>query len=126
MTDLQFQDEVLERLQEKNPRFHGKAYLFVLSALHSVIERMDAPRHITGEELSAGVRDLALLRFGPMARTVLEYWGIHATADLGEIVFALIDFGVLTKQDGDRREDFHDVFDFEEAFELDYRWEAAR
>jgi len=123
MTELQFEEVILERLRERNPRFHGKAYLFLLSALHRVIDEMTVPRHISGRELAQGVRDLALERFGPMARTVLEHWGIHATEDLGEIVFALIDCGVLTKQEDDKPEDFCDVFDFEEAFETHYPWE---
>lgn len=122
MTELQFEEMILIRLQERNPRFHAKAYLFVLSALHTVIDGMDEPRHISGQELSQGVRDLALERFGPMARTVLEHWGIHATDDFGEIVFALVECGVLTKQEEDSPEDFCDVFDFEEVFETDYPW----
>ncbi|MGD2069765.1 MAG: hypothetical protein PVI57_13925 [Gemmatimonadota bacterium] len=124
MTDLQFAEDILARLRERNPRFHGKAYLFLLSALHHVLEGLEAPRHISGRELSRGVRDLALERFGPMARTVLEHWGIHATEDFGEIVFALIDCGILIKQEDDSRDDFRDVFDFEDAFETDYPWEA--
>jgi uncharacterized repeat protein (TIGR04138 family) len=125
MTELQFADDVLTRLQERNPRFHGKAYLFLLSSLHHVMEDLDRPRHISGGELAKGVRDLALDRFGPLARTVLEHWGIHRTEDLGDIVFALVDCGILIKQPEDRREDFRGVFDFEEAFELDYPWEAG-
>jgi uncharacterized repeat protein (TIGR04138 family) len=70
------------------------------------------------------VREIALERYGPMARTVLEHWGIHATDDLGEIVFALVDCGILIKQDDDRKEDFRGVFDFEEAFEAEYPWGA--
>jgi len=124
MTDVQFAEDVLLRLQDRNPRFHRNAYLFLLSALHLVMERLEEPRHISGRELSEGVRDLALVQFGPLARTVLEHWGIHRTEDLGEIVFALVDCRILVKQDGDRQEDFRDVFDFEEAFELDYPWEA--
>jgi uncharacterized repeat protein (TIGR04138 family) len=59
-----------------------------------------------------------------MARTVLEHWGIHATEDLGDIVFALVECGILIKQEDDRKEDFRAVFDFEEAFELGYPWGA--
>ena len=122
MTELQFAEEILDQLRERNPRFHGKAYLFLLSSLHAVLEDLDQPRHITGRELAKGVRDLALDRFGPMAKTVLEHWGVHNTDDLGEIVFALVECGILIKQEEDRREDFRDVFDFEEAFEQDYPW----
>jgi len=122
MTELQFAEEILDQLRERNPRFHGKAYLFLLSSLHAVLEELEEPRHISGKELAQGVRDLALDRFGPMARTVLEHWGVHNTDDLGEIVFALVDCGILIKQHEDRREDFRDVYDFEEAFEQDYPW----
>ncbi|MGD8319913.1 MAG: hypothetical protein PVJ02_05650 [Gemmatimonadota bacterium] len=124
MTDLQFADEILDQLQERNPRFHAKAYFFVLAALHSVLRSLDAPRHISGRELAEGVRELALDRYGPMARTVLEHWGIHTTEDVGGVVFALVEQGILVKQDGDRPEDFADVFDFEEVFELNYPWVA--
>jgi len=122
MTDPQFAEEVLEKLQAMNPRFHGKAYLFLLSALHSVLAELDEPRHISGEELAHGVRELALRQYGPMARTVLAHWGIHGTEDLGKIVFAMVECGVLVKRDEDRREDFQDLFDFEEVFERNYPW----
>jgi uncharacterized repeat protein (TIGR04138 family) len=124
MTDLQFADEVLDRLQERNPRFHPHSYIFVLQALHKVIHSLEAPRHVSGQELAQGVRDLALERFGPIARTVLEHWGIHDTDDVGRVVFAMVEQGILIKQDGDQLEDFSAVFDFEEAFDLNYPWDA--
>ncbi len=124
MIDLEFADEILGQLRVRNPRFHGKAYLFVLSALHSVMESLDRPRHISGGELADGVRRLALSRFGPLARTVLEHWGVRSTEDLGEIVFALVDCGILMKQEEDTLDDFRGVFDFEEAFERNYPWEV--
>jgi uncharacterized repeat protein (TIGR04138 family) len=125
MADVQFADEILDLLQERHPRFHAKAYLFVLSALQSVMTGLDRPRHISGAELVCGARDLALERFGPLARMVLEHWGIHSTEDVGDVVFALVECGVLVKQDDDRREDFRGVFDFEEAFERGYPWGAS-
>ena len=124
MTDLQFADEVLDRLQERNPRFHAHSYIFVLQALHRVIHSLETPRHVSGRELAGGVRELALERFGPMARTVLQHWGIHDTDDVGRVVFAMVEQGILVKQEEDQIEDFTDVFDFEEAFDLNYPWDA--
>ena len=126
MTELQFAEEVLERLQDRNPRFHGKAYLFLLSALQVVLAGLEEPRHVSGKELAMGVRDLALKQYGPMARTVLAHWGIHDTEDLGEVVFAMVDCGVLIKQEEDSREDFRGLFDFEEVFEREYPWGGNR
>jgi uncharacterized repeat protein (TIGR04138 family) len=110
-------DELFQALRKLNPQYDEGAYLFVLSALNYVLERLSEPRHITGRELASGVRDLALERFGPMARTVVEHWGIHETSDIGNIVFALVECGVLIKQDEDTRADFENVFDFDDAFE---------
>ena len=115
-------EDLLSRLRDKNPRYTEAAYVFLLSALQYTIDRLEEPRHITGKELAEGCRDLAIEQFGPMARTVLEHWGIHSTTDMGEIVYALIDFNVLIKQDSDSRNDFQNVFDFEEAFETNYPW----
>jgi uncharacterized repeat protein (TIGR04138 family) len=64
-------------------------------------------------------------RFGPLARTVLEHWGIHTTDELGEIVFALVDAGVLVAEPQDRAQDFQGLFDFEEAFERGYPWRVV-
>ena len=90
-----------------------------------MLERLPEPRHITGAELAEGARSLAIDRYGPMARTVLEFWGISATEDLGRLVFALVEAGVLIKQEEDTIDEFVDVFDFEEAFERRYRWGTA-
>jgi uncharacterized repeat protein (TIGR04138 family) len=114
--------ETLTRLLRRNPRYAEHGYLFVLAALHRRLESLTTPRHVSGAELSDEVRHLALERYGPMARTVLEHWGIHSTSDLGEIVFILVDCGVLIKQPGDSREDFEGLYSFEEAFETSYPW----
>jgi uncharacterized repeat protein (TIGR04138 family) len=118
-------ENLLAKLREMDPRYTDAAYLFLLSALQYAIEGLDEPRHITGRELAEGCRDLAIEQFGPMARTVLEHWGIHSTLDMGEIVYVLIECRVLTKQDSDSREDFQNVFDFEQAFERNYPWGRA-
>jgi uncharacterized repeat protein (TIGR04138 family) len=50
-----------------------------------------------------------------MAKCVLNQWGIRSTGDFGEIVFGLIEIGQMRKTDSDRREDFDDVFNFDEG-----------
>ena len=116
MSSIILDDLVLDRLRERNPRYHETAYVFVLSALHHVIEGLAEPRHISGRELAEGVRDLAIARFGPMARDVLEHWGVKSSGDVGELVFALVDAGILIKQDEDELTDFVGVFSFDDAF----------
>lgn len=119
-------DPIMERLRRRYPMYHETAYLFILAALHYTIERLGEARHISGRELASGCRDLAIERYGPMARSVLEYWGLRGTRDFGEIVFALVELGILVKQDGDSVDDFDGVFCFAEAFERDYPWACPR
>jgi uncharacterized repeat protein (TIGR04138 family) len=81
---------------------------------------MGEHRHLTGQELSLGIKDYVLQQFGPLARTVLEYWGIKTTFDFGKIVYYLIDAKLMTKTEEDSIDDFKDVYDFDEAFKKNY------
>ena len=119
-------DSVMDHLRQRYPAYHETAYLFILSGLHYTIENLAEPRHISGRELAEGCRDLALERYGLMARTVLGFWGIRTTRDLGEIVFALVECGVLVRQDNDTIDEFEDVYDFQEVFERRYPWAPPR
>ncbi len=115
----------MERIRLRESRYDEQAYLFVLSALELSQAKLDARRHITAAELALSCRELALERYGLMSRLVLERWGVRATSDFGDIVFALIDLGFLVKQPNDTREEFSAVYDFERAFERDYPWDST-
>lgn len=125
MGTLAFRDGLMDQIRLRESRFDERAYLFVLAALEQLQSRLSERRHVDGRELSHAVRELALERFGVMARPVLEHWGVRATADLGDIVFAMVDAGLLMSQLADSRDDFTDVFDFDDAFGLSYPWSAA-
>ena len=51
-------------------------------------------------------------------------WGIHSTSDLGELVYNLIRIEQMRKSDTDRREDFDDVYSFDDAFEPEFEFAA--
>lgn len=82
-------------------------------------ERRRAERHVSGQQLCEAARQFGQQQYGFLAKTVLATWGIRATADIGEIVFNMIDIGQMRKTRSDKREDFHDVFDFDDAFARD-------
>ena len=114
-------DEPLELIRAKDPRYAREAYQFVREALDYTQkgigrENRGRIRHISGQELLGGIRDLALAQFGPMAMTVLEEWGVHNCQDFGEIVFNMVDIGLLAKTEKDTRADFAGGYDFAEAF----------
>ncbi len=78
-------------------------------------------RHVTGRQLCLALRDMAIERWGLLARAVLEHWGVRRTNDFGRIVFALVDNHLLSKQPTDSPRDFERVYDFREAFDRGYR-----
>ena len=116
----------LEEIFAEDGRYSLDAMQFVREGLnHSVQkyhpeEESDAPRHIRGEQLCEGLRELALKRWGLMAKSVLDGWRIHTTRDFGEIVFLLVDNGWMQKEPHDCIDDFDDVYDFNQAFQGDF------
>lgn len=116
--------EIVALICKEDPRFDRKAYDFVRLGLdHTVKElrkkdanRAEKSRHVTGPELLDGLRIYALDQYGPLAKTVLNAWGIKRCRDFGDIVFNLIEYNVFSKTENDRREDFSDIFEFDEAF----------
>ena len=125
MPELAFRDGVMDRIRLREARYDERAYLFVLAALEFCQQQLTERRHLTGRELAVGCRGLALQRYGVLARTVLDHWGVRDSADIGEIVFTLVDVGLLASQPNDSKEDFVGVFDFHQAFDRDYPWNAA-
>lgn len=118
-------DEVLERIIAKDPRYHREAYLFIREGLDYTQKKISRNnkneiRHITGRELSDGLREYGLSQYGPLTPTVLEEWGIRSCEDFGEIVFNMVDHGLLSKTETDSRDDFKGCFDFNEAFRKPY------
>ena len=120
MQEINF-DEALEQILARDARYTREAYLFVREALDYTQrlagkETRGAIRHVTGRELLDGIRQFALNQFGPMAVTVFEEWGVHSCRDFGEIVFNMVEIGLLAKTEKDTRDDFQNGYDFTEAF----------
>lgn len=72
--------------------------------------------HVSGPELCWALRDAAIEAFGTQARAVLASWAIYSCEDFGQIVFAMVDAGLLKKSAQDSVQDFSGVFDFDAVF----------
>ncbi len=119
-------EDRLRDLLTRQPRYPREAYEFVNEALAYTVRLQKRAGHVSGQELCAGVRQFAVERFGYLARTVLESWNIRRTDDIGAIVYAMIEVELLRRNDNDSQADFHDVFDFEEAFDRSFRISLAK
>jgi uncharacterized repeat protein (TIGR04138 family) len=127
-------NEIISLIRKEDSRFDRLAYTFVRDGLEHAVKdlkkrdlaRAKVSKHVSGRELSEGLRDYALEQFGPMAKTVLNGWGLQETIHFGDIVYNLIDYNVFSKTDSDRREDFADVFTFEDAFVRPFQPQTRR
>jgi uncharacterized repeat protein (TIGR04138 family) len=125
----------LAEVVRQDPRYAYEAYEFVFYALHHTQKLLgrepsddegaagEPHHHVSGPELLEGIRDLALREFGRMARTVFRLWGIERTDDFGEIVFNLIEAGMMSKTSDDSRQDFRGVYDLDRALVEGFRFQ---
>lgn len=114
-------EETLEQILASHPQYPRDAYLFVREALDHTQKNITKGgrvqvRHVTGQELLEGIRDYSLQQYGPMAMTVLGEWNIRACRDFGEIVFNMVESGMLAKTEQDSIADFEGGYDFDDAF----------
>jgi uncharacterized repeat protein (TIGR04138 family) len=112
------------QLLEHDQRYRLEAYQFVREALQYAQEVMKLPakdesgskRHLTGQQLCEAIRVFANEQFGYLAKLVFNNWGVYSTSDFGEIVYNLIRIKEMRKSRNDKRSDFDNVYDFENAF----------
>jgi len=142
MTDA---TKILLNLVKTDPRYKLDAYIFVRDGLSYAQEILidevqgeeevsnvvaeageeEPDRHVSGQQLCQSLRLYALDQFGYMAKTVLNSWGLRSTSDFGEVVYNMIEKELMKKSKTDRREDFDNVFDFEEALQQQFNISSA-
>jgi len=115
--------EKLETIAAEDGRYSHRAVRFVYDGLgYTLRELLSEPQHVSGQTLCDGLRQVALQKWGRLAKLVLNNWNVKSTRDFGEIVYLLIDHQWMSAQPTDTIEDFNDVFDFQEMFKDKFRF----
>jgi uncharacterized repeat protein (TIGR04138 family) len=96
-------------------RFTQPGFLFLYDVVAHAQARFGGG-HVSGAQFLESFRLLSRSRFGADALDVLAKNGIRRTEDVGEMVFALVDRGLMGASPEDERSDFDAGFDFAEAF----------
>ena len=119
-------EEAIESIVARDPRYRPEAYKLVFRAVgyaysyalsqQRVSGTTTDEAHATATEILESLRSLALMEFEIDAKRRLNEWGVKSCEDVGKIVFNLIEAKLLTKQPSDRKEDFQNGFNFDEAF----------
>ena len=116
----------MEAIIRRDGRYPVEAYQFLGEALEHAVKSIHGEKgarsgresHVSGQQLCLAIRDLAIQRWGLLARTVLSKWNLRATIDFGNMVYLMIEHEFMRKTETDSIEDFRDVYDFDQAFEL--------
>lgn len=111
---------VVERIRAMDGRYARDAYAFVMDGLDQTVSALDERRHVSAAELLDGLCRFARERFGMMGYDVLSSWGLRTGSDVGEIVFQLVDAGILSRREEDSRHDFDPPLDLKHALEDSY------
>ena len=114
-------EEAIEQIVKRDPRYPRDAYHFIRESLDFTIKQFKkdatgAERHVSAHELLDGIRLYALQQFGPLARTVLNYWNLYQCEDIGEVVYNMVNTRILKTTEKDSRNDFQGGYNFEETF----------
>lgn len=113
--------DTIDFICEKDLRYRREAYEFVMEALNFTQKKFKRSKHVSGEELLRGIKELLISNFGPMTLSVLGHWGIKSTEDFGNIVFNLVNNKILSKNEEDSIKSFQNGYDFKETFGIAYR-----
>ena len=121
----QTEKKTLEQVAEECGRYSIDAFEFVRHGLNYTVQKVHGDTknkpeiecHVTGKQLSEGLRDYAIRRYGVMAGAALRHWGIRRTSDFGKIVYVMVESRLMQKTEQDDLRDFEGVFDFDKAFE---------
>jgi uncharacterized repeat protein (TIGR04138 family) len=116
--------ERYEALAARDGRFPVQAYQFVSAGILTAKQNKSAPGElgmfeaigITADDLLAAWKQLALEWFGGNAKMTLRNWGITRTEDFGEIIFRMVDAGLIGQNAQDSRVDFANGYDFDVVF----------
>ncbi len=128
----EFPEQSMEQIIRHDGRYPPEAYGFLhdgltQAAMEAYGESTEGAeserRHVTGQQICGALRVQAVERWGMLARTVLVKWNIHETIDFGEMVYLLIEHNHMRKTEEDSIDDFRDVYDFDEAFPIEGKFE---
>ena len=114
MDELDFTHDRFEDVLAKDSRYHPRAYALLMEVVHRL--GGEGEKHMTGEDILEEFKEFALDQYGPLTYRVLTEWGLKSCEDIGEMMFNLVEFHRVRKDEQDSEESFLGGYDFEEAF----------
>lgn len=113
MEEIDFEADSFADITGKDARYSARAYALLMDCVHYLGREGG---HMSSSDIMYEFKERALDQYGPMAYTVMSEWGLSSTEDIGEMMFNLVEFHRIRKDEDDRQDDFIGGFDFREAF----------
>jgi uncharacterized repeat protein (TIGR04138 family) len=103
--------KIIDTIVTNEKRYSKDAYKFINAAVNYTVAAKNAGGHVNAQELLKGISEFALKEFSIFYADVFKSWGINTAADVGNIVFSLIEQKALGASPEDSIEDFNTDFD---------------
>ena len=113
MDEIDFESDAFADIVAKDSRYDGRAYALLTDVISYLGQN---GKHMSGEEILDEFKERALDQYGPMTYTVLTEWGLKSCEDIGEMMFNLVEFHRVAKDENDTAESFLGGYDFKETF----------
>ena len=107
--------KIIESIVSHEKRYSKDSYKFINAAVNYTVAKKNAKGHVSAHELLMGISEFALKEYSVFYEDIFKSWGINKAADIGNIVFSLIEQKALGASPEDSIEDFNTDFDL---FEL--------
>ena len=113
MDEIDFTSDTFADIVAKDSRYDARAYAVLMDCIHSL---GNEGKHMSAADILDEFREILLDQYGPMAYTVVTEWGLSSCEDVGEMMFNLVEFHRVGKDEDDAPEGFLGGYDFKEAF----------
>jgi uncharacterized repeat protein (TIGR04138 family) len=113
LAEIDFSADSFADIMAKDDRYNSRAYALLSEVIRFLGE---GGKHMTGEDILAEFKELALDQYGPLTFSVLREWGVSRCEDIGEMMFNLVDSGRIRRDEDDNIESFAGGYDFKETF----------
>lgn len=118
---INFQD-VLRQLATEYKDYHYDGYVFLHRASnpYAIDEDLNTTQDISLIEFYQEVIDAAIDIYGPLAYTIMNYWGFKSNKDIKCAVSRMIKAGLLRKTKGERLRDLEELPSLQQFLELPF------
>lgn len=103
--------KIIDSIVNREKRYHKDAYKFVNAAVQYAVAKSAGGGHVSAGELLAGIMEFAMQEYSIFYEDIFKSWGVRSAADIGNIVFALIEKKILGASPEDSIDDFNTDFD---------------